>query len=355
MNKKVFVILGAFFLIAAGMNIGNAQAVTETESEKYFTLLDEQDRPLTQISGEVEIGDEFISADNYRYQVVTIEAESAHCVNKGKENMPQLNFDEVSDVWVFAEGSANIEAKLGEGKNKKPTVAIYHTHSDESYVPSDGRGSIDGNGGIYDVGKVLADKLKSLGINVIYSESNHNPHDFNAYSRSRKTAASLLRKNPNIILDVHRDALAPEQYEAKINGKEVTKIKLVVGKQNPNKNTNLEFAKQIKAAMDQKTPGLSNGIFIGKGVFNQDLSPRSVLIEVGSHTNSKEEAEEGVKMFADALSSVLGVSSASGFNGNAPAANNQSAGILKTLLILCSMMFIVIGAYVLMNKKAFQE
>ncbi len=28
----------------------------------------------------------------------------------------------------------------------KPTIAIYHTHSDESYVPTDGKESKEGNG-----------------------------------------------------------------------------------------------------------------------------------------------------------------------------------------------------------------
>ncbi|MDR1616612.1 MAG: stage II sporulation protein P [Syntrophomonadaceae bacterium] len=355
MNKKVFLVLCGFFFITAWLNAGNAQAVAETESGKSFTLVDEQNRPVTQISGEVEIGDEFISADNYRYQVVSMQAGVARCVNTGRESMPQLNFDGVNRAGVLAGDNTAAATKSEPWNNKKKTVAIYHTHSDESYVPGDGRESINGNGGIYDVGRVLADELNSLGVNVLYGDSNHNPHDANAYNRSRKTAAALLRKAPDAILDVHRDALAPEQYAAEINGKEVTKIKLVVGKQNPNKNINLDFAKRIKAAMDKQTPGLSNGIFIGKGIFNQDLSPHSALIEVGSHTNSKDEAEEGVKMFAGALSLALGISGTNGFDENAQAFNSQSKETLKTILILCFLTIIVVGAYILINIRAAQK
>ena len=57
----------------------------------------------------------------------------------------------------------------------------------------------------------------------------------------------------------------------------------------------------------KQTPGLSNGIFMGKGDYNQDLSPRVTLIEVGSHTNSKDEAEKGAKLFASTIPVVLGV------------------------------------------------
>lgn len=53
--------------------------------------------------------------------------------------------------------------------------------------------------------------------------------------------------------------------------------------------------------MDEKCPGLSAGIFMGRGNYNQDLSPRSILVEVGTHTNSKEDAQRGIEMFAQVL------------------------------------------------------
>lgn len=338
-----------FVVLFTLIGLGSAQAHDEMEIGKYFTLVDENLSVIDLTARQVQVGDEYISADNSRYQVVKIEGETAYCVFKETETMPQVSFDEQDGSWKL---SAGVVPVAGE---KTPTVAIYHTHSDESYVPSDGKESVEGNGGIYDVGKVLADKLKGMGINVLYDENNHNPHDPNAYNRSRKTAATLLRKGPDMLLDVHRDAVPPQQYEADVNGEKVTKIKLVVGKQNPNHQTNLEFAKQIKAVMDQKTPGLSNGIFIGKGDFNQDLAPRSMLIEVGAHTNSKEEAEEGVKLFAESLPAILGMSSGSAAaQPAAPAAGtNHSAN--KTILIILVITAVAVCAYFLINKGSLQK
>ncbi|MDN5345313.1 MAG: stage sporulation protein, partial [Clostridia bacterium] len=54
-------------------------------------------------------------------------------------------------------------------------------------------------------------------------------------------------------------------------------------------------------------PGLIRGIFIGAGSYNQDLSPRAMLLEVGTHTNTLAEAERGVTLFADVVPPVLGV------------------------------------------------
>ncbi len=150
-----------------------------------------------------------------------------------------------------------------------------------------------------------------------YNKNNHNPHDVNAYNRSRRTAASLLKNGSQVLIDVHRDAVPPNQYQTTVNGQEATKIKLVVGKTNPNSKTNLEFAKQLKAVMDKTKPGLSNGIFMGKGDYNQDLTPRSMLIEVGSHTNPKDDATKGVTAFADVLSATLGGGGAGSSGGAA--------------------------------------
>jgi len=109
-------------------------------------------------------------------------------------------------------------------------------------------------------------------------------------------------------LDVHRDGVPdPDFYNKHLEGEDITKIRLVVGRQNPNMATNLAFAKNIKAYMDKHKPGLIKGIFIGKGNYNQDLGPRVLLLEVGTHTNDRLRAEKGAAVFADALPAILNI------------------------------------------------
>ncbi|MDD3268697.1 MAG: stage II sporulation protein P [Syntrophomonadaceae bacterium] len=320
----------------------------DPSANAYYTLLDENNNVIHQTGTKVYVGDEYISAGNSRYKVTEITGETARCIYQGQEEMPVLQYDQKQSAWIFNQA-------IPAAASKKPTIAVYHTHSDESYVPSDGKESIEGNGGIYDVGEVMVKKLKTMGFNVQYSENNHNPHDVNAYNRSRRTAASLLKKSqPDAILDVHRDAVPASQYQAQVKGTDVTKIKLVVGRSNPNMKTNMEFAKKIKAVMDKKAPGLSNGIYIGKGDYNQDLSSRAMLIEVGAHTNKKEDAEKGVSLFAETLPSVLGISLNNNTSSTSPAkkplstGDNQGAG--STILILLVVVAAAAGGYYLLNK-----
>ncbi|MFY9120537.1 MAG: stage II sporulation protein P, partial [Syntrophomonadaceae bacterium] len=245
MNKGCIVLLLACLCILATPTavLGEQE---EAPRGKYYTLVDDNNNIVHQTAIKVYPGDEYISSDNSRYKVIEVVGETARCVYQGKERMPELNYNSDKSAWLFQEQSIPVETK------KKPTIAIYHTHSDESYIKGDGKESIEGNGGIYDVGKIFADRLRQLGFDITYSDANHNPHDINAYTRSRRTAMQLIRKSsPDVVVDVHRDAVPADQYQTEVKGEDATKIKLVVGRTNPNMKANLDFAKQIKAAMDK--------------------------------------------------------------------------------------------------------
>lgn len=346
-HSLLLLLISIFIFVLAG----SAWAHEEMQGNQYFSLVDEKNRVINQTGIKVYPGDVFIAADNSRYRVVDVTGTTARCIYQGQEAMP--GFDSIIETQASLGGQAIPVV----GKGKQPTIAVYHTHSDESYVPSDGKESINGNGGIYDVGDIFVKQLKAQGFKVKYNTNNHNPHDINAYSRSRKTASTLLKEMPAAIIDVHRDATPPGEYQASVKGQDVTKIKLVVGRSNPNSKTNMEFAKKLKVAMDKKTPGLSEGIFVGKGDYNQDLSPRAMLIEVGAHTNSKEEAERGIKMFASVLPSVLGVA------GTTPTGNTGSQvdaakkplqqddqGSGTAILVILIIAAVVIGGFFLLNR-----
>ena len=295
----------------------------------YYTFVDENGKEIDQMARQVYIGDEIIVEDNNRYRVIRIEKDTVYCKLMGKENIVwQPEWDQVHVVPVM---------NLARGKND---VAIYMTHTDESYIPTDGTESIPGNGGIKKVGNTLGYVLNEKGATAEVSFSNHDPHDANAYHRSRKTAVQLLKTNPIALIDVHRDGVPdPNFYHIVLDDQEATKVRLVVGRQNPHMDTNLEFAKQIKAYYDKEYTGLIHGIFLAHGNYNQDLGPRCILIEVGTYTNSREAAEKGVALFADGIPRLLSIAAIPG----------PSPGAGKSLLRLLVLLVIGGGAFLLVS------
>lgn len=269
MKKTILTCLFILLLCFSG------QALAEND---IYTLVDADGNVITRYCGACDIGDEYISGDNGHYRVTEIHDENQ------KALVEYLGAAEMPDVsWLDVEKSLPVSA-VGSKK-----IALYCTHSDESYVEGDGTESVEGNGGIYDIAHSFGEALEELGVTVDISDETHLPHDAGAYRRSRPTAVSLLKGQPNAIFDIHRDGIPdPDEYATRVGNQDMSKVRLLVGKSNQNKEANLSFAKQIKAVGDQVYPGLIKDIYMGKGAYNQDLAPRSVLLEFGTHTLDKE-------------------------------------------------------------------
>jgi len=264
----------------------------------YMTVFDEQGNIVLETGHQVNPGDQYISDDDTLYEITAVEGAVAHCrtIEKLSSAAP--------DNAIFVQAAAP--------DAPKPRIAIYHTHSDESYIPNAGSPTKPGNGQVMLVGSTLAERLTELGYKVDHSKTAHDPHDANAYHRSRRTALKLLQKQPDAIFDIHRDSAPLSAYSTTIDGQNVCKLMLVVGQQNQNRQTTRDFARSIKRATDDKYRGLIRGIFLARGNYNQDLSPRAMLIEVGTESNTLEAAERAITLFATVIPSFIGSGGNSG-------------------------------------------
>ena len=201
-------------------------------------------------------------------------------------------------------------------------IALYCTHSDESYKPSDGTYSDPERGSIYQVAAALADALEEKGATCEVSDALHYPHDAGAYRRSRQTAVQLLKSGPDALLDIHRDGIPdPEEYTVTIGGRQASKVRLLVGRGNQNMEVNKDFALTVKAVADRVYPGLIKDIYMGKGTYNQDLAPHSLLLECGTYTLSRDRVLVSMPMMADVLDRAL----YGGVTGSAGASDVRSS------------------------------
>jgi stage II sporulation protein P len=114
-----------------------------------------------------------------------------------------------------------------------------------------------------------------------------------------------LKEGPDAAFDIHRDSAPVSAYAQSMNGVDSSKVMIVVGRSNPNMNTNLKYAQKVKAAADDLYPGLIRGIFMGKGSYNQDLYPTALLFEVGTEEIDLRWAENGARFLGDVITRVL--------------------------------------------------
>jgi stage II sporulation protein P len=322
----------------------------------YYSIVDENGNTVYITGWGVEVGDQFLTENNKRYEVISVSGDVAHSKFLGDVNLSRYGKPE--NTTFFSILSSSIARAEGNGK-----VAIYHTHSDESYIPTDGSDSILGAGGVYKVGDAFTSALQAKGLEVFHSDAKHDPHDNMAYERSRRTVTELLKKQPDAIFDIHRDAAPPEVYKGNIDGQDITKLQLVVGKYGPTGKQIEDYALQIKANTDTQHPGLIKGIFFAKGGdYNQDLHPRSMLLEVGSENNDRHAAEKGVALFADVIPTILGKTEAAPGNtagetgfGTAqagPSGASKSIGWIVGFLVVGVIAFLFLSTGSMKEAKA---
>lgn len=194
-----------------------------------------------------------------------------------------------------------------------PLVIIYHTHSTESYMPysESNYHREEEEGTVRDVGNVLESELKKKGINVIHDKTLHDRPSYNeSYSRSLETVQSLTAKYPTAVyvIDLHRDAAAAAATEGKyleIDGKRVAKFSMVVGQQNDNYTELYAFAKKVSQRSEALHEGYGGAIIEQNYRYNEFVSDKALLLEIGNNKNTIEETRLCARYFAEVLADII--------------------------------------------------
>lgn len=215
------------------------------------------------------------------------------------------------------------EIKLTKGQ---PQVLIYHTHSTESYELEDlgyyTKGSsartVDEKYNMIRVGDEIVRQLEAAGIEVIHDRSLYDYPSYNgAYNRSAATAKKYLEKYPSITvtLDIHRDAIEQSggvrvKPTAVINGKKAAQVMIIAGVDDgtmdfPKWKENMKFASVLQQQMEKSYPGLTRAAMVCHRRYNMYLTTNSLLIEMGGHANTLDEAVYSGEMLGKSLVEVL--------------------------------------------------
>ena len=205
-----------------------------------------------------------------------------------------------------------------------PQILLVHTHGSEAYAPegedvytpSDGNSrTLDENYNVVRVGDEMAEVFREMGLTVLHDRTLYDYPQYNgAYSRSGEAVASYLAEYPSIriVLDIHRDALVGSDgtvYKAvtTVDGEKTAQVMLVLGSGSghPDWQANLSLALRVQKSLDSLYPTLARPITLRGSVYNQELSPGSLLVEVGTHGNTLREALRAARCFARAAGQVF--------------------------------------------------
>lgn len=202
---------------------------------------------------------------------------------------------------------------------EEPTVLIFHSHATEAYTPtgkedayteSDRYRTLDTERNIVRVGSEITAILEDAGIRVIHDTTLFDYPNYNdAYIRSSAAVEEWLAQYPSIrlVIDLHRDALEAEDgtiYKT-VAGTvdDCAQIMLVMGtdamgQQHPNWRVNLSLAVEVQRALCAKWATLARPIVLRPSRFNQHQSTGELLVEIGTHGNTLQEAITAGRLLA---------------------------------------------------------
>lgn len=230
-------------------------------------------------------------------------------INKVINNPSTLLNDTIKNVkQVEVETKkTSVSDKKNENSIKKeePVIYIYNTHQTEEYVDYS----------VYEAAKKLNDMLNKNSYTSYFEEQSvkvfleqNDMKYYKSYTASRKYLDEAIIKYPSLtyFFDIHRDSVPKNKSTISYNDKSYAKVLFVVGTDNPNNQINYENANKLNELIKSKVPNISRGIAKhgGKGyngVYNQDVSENTFLIEIGGKENTKEEVENTINIIYEAI------------------------------------------------------
>lgn len=230
-----------------------------------------------------------------------------------KNNEIDIMHDDYSDMEELKKISSYIEDPNPVDINN-PIIYIYNSHQLENYSNK----SLDIYGitpNVLMASYILKEKLNTMGLSTVVETTNLtdflNANGWN-HASSYKASRLLILNNKSkyntlkYFIDIHRDSVSKEVATININNKNYARILFVVGLEHDNYQKNLDNMNALNKLCEKYYPGLSRGIYKKSGpgvngIYNQDINEFTMLIEVGSYTNTIDEVFNTI----EALSNIL--------------------------------------------------
>lgn len=251
------------------------------------------------------------------------QSEKGNIVSEAIEFLTSVDFTNPSSIIENTyKGLVTVEEKKKEEElpNKNlPQVFIYNTHSNEEYTSSNlAEYNVTPTVGL--ASNILREKLQNHGINSIVEERNTIsvlkekgwPYYYSyRVSKSFMEEIKEKEKSVNFFIDMHRDSVGRDITYKNINGKDYARILFIVGLENPNYQQNLELTEKINNDLETLAPGITRGIYKKQGegvdgVYNQDVSPNAILVEMGGPENTINEVYNSTELLANVLYKYIG-------------------------------------------------
>ncbi|MBQ1388105.1 MAG: stage II sporulation protein P [Clostridia bacterium] len=294
-------------------------------SEKAAQSVFEKNRQIESDTDNTDNSDNTDTDTDHTFETTYLVTESLY----RESNMSCGNFyvKNATNLTPDLKGYLNADLPFEYEDTEQPQVLIVHTHSTESYMDSDlgyyyesfYPRDEDDRKNVISVGDAITESLKEEGITAAHSIKHHDdPSYLGAYDSSAETINSYLERYPTIkiIFDIHRDSITTDENEKikptfTYNGEKAAQIMIMCGNSNngyydfDNWEENMSLAVKLQSKAEEMYPGMTRPLYFGNFMYNMNLAPGSLLIEIGTDANTHEEAMRTGEYLGKVTAAVL--------------------------------------------------
>lgn len=198
-------------------------------------------------------------------------------------------------------------------------IYLYHTHTYEAYTmekahpytPTESWRTADESCNVVRIGAELAALLRAAGFTVTHNTTAFEPPRLSsAYARSMEALKEAAGEGYDLYIDLHRDSYSkgngPNTVEK--GGKPLGRYLFLIGQgtgtgfdEKPDWQANQRAAQTISDALNAQAEGLSRGVSLKSGRYNQQAATPCILIEAGNNENTLTEMLSSVPYLANAI------------------------------------------------------
>ncbi len=222
----------------------------------------------------------------------------------------------LGEAFTFKEEESDVP--VGNTNASSHKIYVYTTHENEAY--SDKYLEVYNiNPTVKMMGYILRDYLNDLGVDVIVEDKSvtdvlkKNGWSYKySYDASKELIMPVISENKDLelIIDLHRDSAALSKTLLEKDNEKYARILFVVGAEYEGYEVNYELAKKMNELLENEVSGITRGISLKEGagvngIYNQNISNHSVLIELGGQYNEIEELNNTLKVLAKVILKYL--------------------------------------------------
>lgn len=198
-------------------------------------------------------------------------------------------------------------------------VFLYHTHTYEAYemdaenvyTSTETWRTKDNQYNMVRVGEELAQRLREAGIFVTHDTTAYEPPRLStAYSRSLEGLETAVGEGYDLYIDLHRDSYSKNNGPNTISKGQVdlARFLFLIGQgtgtgfdERPDWESNQRAAKAISDSLNRQVEGISRGVSLKSGRYNQQAATPVLLIEAGNNKNTLPQVLDAMPYLAHAI------------------------------------------------------